>query len=65
MKYFEAIAPKVTYNSNGYVNLCEGQHRCIYLYLKGMSRLPVRVTKEELENIASIEYNETVSNNRD
>lgn len=66
MKYFEAVAPKVTYNTNGYVNLCEGQHRCIYLYLKGMCKLPVRITKEELENIvASIEYNGIVRNNKE
>lgn len=54
MKYFEAIAPKVTYNSNGYVNLCEGQHRCIYLYLKGMCMLPVRIMKKELDSIVDL-----------
>jgi len=48
MEYFETAAPRVVYNENGYVNLCEGQHRCVYLLSKGMKRIPVRVTEEIL-----------------
>ena len=52
MKYFEVAAPKVVFNENGYVNLCEGQHRCVYLLSKGMKKIPVRVTQDILERIS-------------
>lgn len=48
MEYFEAAAPRVAFNDNGYVNLCEGQHRCIYLLSKGMKKVPVRITEDIL-----------------
>jgi len=41
--YFAAAAPKAVWNESGYLNLCEGQHRCIYLLLRGLSYVPVRV----------------------
>lgn len=43
MDFFIVSSPKAVWNANGYLNLCEGQHRCVYLLIKGMDYLPVRV----------------------
>lgn len=48
INYFVAAAPKADWNDKGYLNLCEGQHRCVYLLFRGMKQVPVRVTKEAL-----------------
>lgn len=52
MDYFVAAAPKAEWNERGYLNLCEGQHRCAYLIFKGMRQVPVRVTSKTLDKIA-------------
>ncbi len=54
MDYFVAAAPKAVWNTNGYLNLCEGQHRCVYLLSKGMKRIPVRMTEETIEKLNEI-----------
>lgn len=47
MDYFTVAAPKAVWNENGYWNLCEGQHRCVYLIIKGMKKIPVRIDQVE------------------
>lgn len=54
MQYFEVASPKVVWNEKGYFNLCEGQHRCVYLISKGMTAVPVRMTEENIEQIAQL-----------
>lgn len=51
--YFAAAAPKAVWNVNGYLNLCEGQHRSVYLLTKGMDYLPVRVDQTVMNHINS------------
>ena len=51
MDYFVAAAPKAVWNENGYLNLCEGQHRCVYLLLKGMNKVPLRVNQLVIDNL--------------
>lgn len=53
MDYFTASAPVAVWNEKGYVNLCEGQHRCVYLLSKGMKYVPVRVEQKVLNRIAA------------
>lgn len=45
--FFVTSAPLAEWNSNGYFNLLEGQHRCIYLYNKLMKKIPLRITKDD------------------
>ncbi len=52
--YFLTAAPRAEWNESGYVNLCEGQHRCVYLMSKGMKRIPVRMTEETIEKLNEI-----------
>lgn len=52
--YFVAAAPKAVWNENGYLNLCEGQHRCVYLLLRGMDKIPVRVDKLILDYLTNV-----------
>lgn len=54
MDYFVAAAPKAVWNEKGYLNLCEGQHRCVYLLTKGLSYLPVRVDSEIVDHLCRI-----------
>lgn len=54
MDYFTISAPVAVWNEKGYVNLCEGQHRCVYLLSKGMKYVPVRVGRKVLEQIAAV-----------
>lgn len=49
--YFVAAAPKAVWNTNGYLNLCEGQHRCVYLLTKGIDYLPVRVDQAVINHL--------------
>lgn len=49
--FFVAAAPKAVWNKNGYLNLCEGQHRCVYLSVRGMSHVPVRINKEDIDKL--------------
>lgn len=51
MDYFVAAAPKAVWNTGGYLNLCEGQHRCVYLLVKGMNYLPVRVDQTVIDHM--------------
>lgn len=51
LEYFEVAAPRALYNPKGYVNLCEGQHRCVYLTSKGMVKVPIRVTADTLRKL--------------
>lgn len=51
MDYFLAAAPKAVWNTGGYLNLCEGQHRCVYLLVKGMHYLPVRVDQTVIDHM--------------
>ncbi len=52
MEYFMAAAPMAEWNEKGYVNLCEGQHRCVYLLSKGMKYVPIRVGQDVLNMTA-------------
>lgn len=54
MDYFVAAAPKAVWNEKGYLNLCEGQHRCVYLLTKGLSYLPVRVDSAMIDRLCRI-----------
>lgn len=51
--YFIASAPKAVWNENGYLNLCEGQHRCVYLLSRGMDKIPVRVDQLILDHLTN------------
>ena len=51
--YFVAAAPKAVWNKKGYLNLCEGQHRCVYLLTKGMKKVPVRLEKADIDCLDS------------
>lgn len=51
MDYFTASAPRAVWNADGYLNLCEGQHRCVYLLVKGMDYLPVRVDQTVIAHL--------------
>lgn len=51
MDYFVAAAPKAVWNAHGYLNLCEGQHRCVYLLAKGIKYLPVRVDQMVIDRM--------------
>lgn len=52
MEYFAVAAPKAEWNEKGYVNLCEGQHRCVYLLTKGLEHFPVRVDQTVINHIS-------------
>lgn len=54
MDYFVAAAPKAVWNTKGYLNLCEGQHRCVYLLTKGLSYLPVRIDLAMIDRLRRI-----------
>lgn len=56
--YFETAAPKAVWNTNGYLNLCEGQHRCVYLLTKGLDYLPVRVDQIVIDHLLQEEMAE-------
>lgn len=45
--FFVASAPPCRWNDRGYFNMMEGQHRCIFLYLRGFNRIPVRMKRED------------------
>ena len=48
--YFDSGAPVVVWNDKGkYFNLMEGQHRILYLILKGSVFVPVRLDKRNFE----------------
>lgn len=51
MDYFTVSAPRAVWNAGGYLNLCEGQHRCVYLLAKGMDYLPVRVDQTVIAHL--------------
>ncbi len=53
LDYFVAAAPKAVWNKKGYLNLCEGQHRCVYLLTKGMKKVPVRLEKADIDCLDS------------
>ena len=57
MDYFVASAPVAEWNETGYFNLKEGQHRSVYLLNRNLRKIPVRITKGELDN-ANRFYNE-------
>ncbi len=40
-------------SKKGYLNLCEGQHRCVYLLTKGMKKVPVRLEKADIDCLDS------------
>ena len=52
MDFFVAAAPKAGWNENGYLNLCEGQHRCVYLLARGMDHVPVRIDKNVVDKLS-------------
>lgn len=47
MQYFISGAPLAKWNEKGYFNLCEGQHRCVYLLEHGVKELPIRLYQTE------------------
>ncbi len=53
IEYFIASAPVAEWNEKGYVNLCEGQHRCVYLMSKGMKYVPVRIRQDIFDKTTS------------
>lgn len=52
--YFVVAAPKAVWNEKSYLNLCEGQHRCVYLLLKGMNYVPVRIDQRTMDKMVAI-----------
>jgi len=54
MDFFVASAPQAEWNPKGYLNLCEGQHRYVYLLNKGLRKIPVRIkriTEEKMNEL--------------
>ena len=49
MEYFVVAAPRAVWNEKGYLNLCEGQHRCVYLITKGLEMIPVRLNQTDID----------------
>lgn len=47
MEFFRASAPLAEWNAKGYFNLCEGQHRTMFLIVKGVRHVPLRVSKSD------------------
>ncbi len=45
-----------SWNENGYANIRDGHHRAAFYYLKGMRRIPVRLSKEDYVKFQSISY---------
>lgn len=48
-EFFRASAPLAQWNERGYFNLCEGQHRTLFLVTKGLRYVPVRLKREDYE----------------
>lgn len=46
-EFFYRSAPRVTWNKNGYFNLNSGKHRATFFASKGLSYIPVKMTKED------------------
>ena len=44
MDFFKSSAPVARYNSKGYFNLLEGQHRCVFLVQEQFSYIPIRIS---------------------
>lgn len=49
MDFFISSAPQAEWNKKGYFNLLEGQHRCLFLLLKGANFIPIRVKKSDFK----------------
>lgn len=47
--FFVSSAPGARWNSSGYFNLMEGQHRSLFLLKKGIYYLPVQISKDDYE----------------
>lgn len=46
--FFYRSAPKVTWNKKGYFNLNSGKHRAAFFASKGLAYIPVRMSKDDL-----------------
>jgi len=47
--YFVDAAAEVIWNDKGYFNLIDGLHRSFYLYYKGFTKIPVKMSKEDYD----------------
>ncbi|MBD5522958.1 MAG: hypothetical protein HDR04_00780 [Lachnospiraceae bacterium] len=47
MDFFIASAPKVVMNDRGGLNITDGLHRCIFLYLQNLAFIPVKMDTDE------------------
>lgn len=52
--FFISSAPLARWNSKGYFNLMEGQHRTLFLLKKGIYYLPVQISREDYEKWKNI-----------
>ena len=52
--FFVSSAPLARWNSKGYFNLMEGQHRTLFLIKKGIYYLPVQISREDYERWKNI-----------
>lgn len=48
-EFFVRSAPKVEWNKQGYFNLNSGKHRTTFLISKGVTSIPVRMSKKDYE----------------
>lgn len=45
-----------SWNENGYANIRDGHHRAAFYYLKGMRKVPVRLSKEDYLKFQNLSY---------
>ncbi len=60
MDFFVSSAPLAEWNSRGYFNLLEGQHRTLFLIKKGIYFVPIRVSKKDYQKIYKINFSQLV-----
>ena len=49
LAFFISSAPLAKWNDRGFFNLCEGQHRSLFLLKKGIYYLPLRISRKDWE----------------
>lgn len=49
MDFFISSAPKMVMNNRGGLNITDGLHRCIFLYMQGFAYMPVKLNKTEFD----------------
>ena len=55
MEFFKTSAPIAIWNDRGYFNLLEGHHRSVFLLERGMTQIPVRLSKEDYIKLYNID----------